>query len=58
MRFSWGAHGGAGSTTAHNQILNIIDTSNSYNEFVMRLNDWAKDRLRNGNLDLPAGLKR
>lgn len=54
----WGIHGGTGSTTAHNQILNIIETSSSYGEFVRRLNDWARDRLKNGILDLPEGLRR
>lgn len=51
----WGIHGGVGSTTAHNEILNIIDTSNNYDEFLVRLNKWANDRLENGIMDLPEG---
>lgn len=53
----WGIHGGLGSTTAHNQILKIIDNASSYDEFVRVLNEWAKNRLPNGILDLPNGLR-
>lgn len=53
-----GIHGGKGSTTAHNQIIRIIDTSSSYEEFVTRLNNWANDRLVNGVQGLPEGLRR
>ncbi|MFV0394857.1 MAG: hypothetical protein ACK5LC_10755 [Coprobacillaceae bacterium] len=54
----WGIHGGTGSTTAHNQILGIIDEAVSYDEFVYMLNEWAIDRLPNGILGLPEGLRR
>ena len=43
-----GVHGGLGSTKAHNELLAIIDTSNDYNTFVRRLNNWANYRLRVG----------
>src|SRR5690606_10394477 len=33
-----GRHGGPGSTTAHNEILDIIDSSGSKDEFRRRLN--------------------
>jgi uncharacterized protein YukE len=53
-----GVHGGEGSTVAHNQILRIIDTSKDYDTFVKRLNHWAEDRLENGKMGLPEGLRR
>lgn len=53
-----GIHGGEGSTTAHNQILRIIDTSVDYETFVRRLNNWAKDRLKNGKMGLPEEVRR
>ncbi|MGK9232718.1 RHS domain-containing protein [Inquilinus limosus] len=53
-----GRHGGLGSTTAHNEILEIIDSSLDYDNFVRRLQNWADYRLPNGNVDLPPGLQR
>ena len=53
-----GFHGGTGSTTAHNQILRLINEATSYEEFVYMLNEWAVDRLPNGVIDLPEGLRR
>lgn len=53
-----GIHGGTGSTASHNQLLYIIDSSSNYDEFVKRLNNWANDRLKNGIMDLPEGLRR
>nr|WP_253260856.1 RHS repeat-associated core domain-containing protein [Rhodanobacter glycinis] len=50
-------HGRAGSTTAHNEVLDIIDSSTSFEQFKRRLNNWASYRLTNGNDDLPAGLR-
>jgi len=58
FRNPWGIHGGTGSTAAHNQILRIIDTSTGYDQFVVRLNNWASDRLVNGRQGLPEGFRR
>lgn len=52
-----GAHGKLGSTQAHNEILDIIDSSKDYNMFVQKLNNWAKDRLKGGIDALPEGLR-
>ncbi|MED4902859.1 hypothetical protein P9687_17130, partial [Weizmannia sp. CD-2023] len=52
-----GIHGGLGSTKAHNELLEIIDTSNDYNTFVRRLNNWANYRLKGGISSLPEGLR-
>ncbi|MBC6311007.1 hypothetical protein HCJ66_15885 [Listeria sp. FSL L7-1582] len=53
-----GVHGGIGSTTAHNEIIALIDHSSGFEKFVKSLNNWATDRLPNGILDLPEGLRR
>lgn len=53
-----GQHGGLGSTTAHNEIIRLIDTSSSYGEFVSRLQGWAAGRLEGGVRALPPGLRR
>ncbi|PZO75705.1 MAG: hypothetical protein DI629_16775 [Mesorhizobium amorphae] len=50
-------HGGVGSTTAHNELLNIIDNSLNRDQFVRNLNNWADYRLTNGRADLPGGLQ-
>ncbi|WP_172724126.1 MULTISPECIES: DUF4150 domain-containing protein [Neorhizobium] len=50
-------HGGVGSTTAHNELLNIIDNSLSREDFTRQLNNWANYRLTNGVNDLPPGLR-
>ena len=52
-----GWHGGFGSTTAHNELLGIIDSSIDYDMFVRRLNNWANYRLRGGIEALPQGLR-
>ena len=52
-----GVHGGRGSTAAHNELLKIIDTSNDYDTFVRRLNNWANYRLKGGVEALPEGLQ-
>jgi hypothetical protein len=52
-----GRHGGKGSTTAHNELLDIIDTSPDYATFRRRLQNWATYRLPNGVNDLPDGLR-
>ncbi|KAA0566638.1 hypothetical protein F0342_00895 [Bacillus sp. CH30_1T] len=53
-----GRHGRRGSTKAHNEILKIIDTAPDYESFVKRLNEWASNRMKNGVMDLPEGLRR
>jgi len=50
-----GKHGGPGSTTAHNEILDLIDNSKNYDEFKNKLVDWAEDRLEGGKDALPNG---
>jgi hypothetical protein len=52
-----GRHGGKGSTAAHNEILDIIDTSSNYEVFKRRLQNWASYRLDGGTDALPIGLK-
>jgi hypothetical protein len=52
-----GRHGGRGSTTAHNELLEIIDTSLDYETFLRRLHNWATYRLPNGVDGLPSGLR-
>jgi len=53
-----GRHGRRGSTKAHNEILKIIDSASDYESFVKGLNDWAENRMKNGIMDLPEGLRR
>ncbi|MED3871862.1 T7SS effector LXG polymorphic toxin [Priestia megaterium] len=52
-----GIHGGLGSTKAHNELLEIIDTSNDYSTFIRRLNNWSHYRLEGGISSLPKGLR-
>lgn len=52
-----GIHGGRGSTIAHNELIKIIDTSNDFETFVRRLNNWANYRLEGGINALPEGLR-
>ncbi|MBL9014319.1 MAG: hypothetical protein JNL83_09085 [Myxococcales bacterium] len=51
-----GGHGLEGSTTAHNELLAIIDSSQSYGDFVRRLQNWAHYRLEGGAERLPGRL--
>ena len=53
-----GIHGGDGSTTAHNELLDIIDSSKDYDMFKRRLQNWANYRLEGGAVALPGDLKR
>lgn len=53
----FGIHGGRGSTIAHNELLAIIDSSNDYDTFLRRLNNWANYRLKGGVDVLPIGLQ-
>jgi len=53
-----GIHYGIHATMTHNQLLNLIDNASSFEEYVQALNAWARDRLPNGPLDLPEGLRR
>ncbi|MDY5912263.1 MAG: T7SS effector LXG polymorphic toxin [Inconstantimicrobium porci] len=52
-----GKHGQLGSTTAHNELLGIIDSSIDYDMFTRRLNNWANYRLKGGVDALPEGLR-
>lgn len=52
-----GKHGGKGSTKAHNELLKIIDTSEDYDMFKRRLQNWADYRFEGGSDALPSGLK-
>jgi hypothetical protein len=52
-----GKHGGKGSTTAHNELLDIIDSSTDYDMFKRRLQNWANYRFDGGVDALPNGLK-
>ena len=46
-----GRHGRIGSTTAHNEILDIIDSSLNYEDFERRLRTWADYRLPEIEID-------
>ena len=52
-----GKHGGKGSTKAHNELLQIIDTSKDYDMFIRRLQNWADYRFEGGSDALPDGIK-
>ncbi|MBI3836667.1 MAG: hypothetical protein HY288_01870, partial [Planctomycetia bacterium] len=52
-----GGHKGEGSTTTHNQIKKIIDSSPDFATFKTRLQKWANDRLEGGAGALPPGLR-
>lgn len=52
-----GKHGGKGSTKAHNELLEIIDSSIDYDMFKRRLQNWANYRFEGGAEALPNGLK-
>lgn len=43
-----GIHGGKGSTKAHNELLEAIDSPLDYNTFKRRLRNWANYRLEGG----------
>lgn len=52
-----GRHGGTGSTTAHNELLDVVDTSLDYEQYLRRLQNWANYRLEGGTEALPSGLQ-
>lgn len=52
-----GKHGAKGSTKAHNELLEVIDSSTDYDMFRRRLQNWANYRLDGGIDALPDGLK-
>ena len=56
-------HAGAGSTTMHNQLSRMIESSGSFSEFLEKLNNWADDVLYAGKgvpgrMKLPSELQR
>jgi hypothetical protein len=51
-----GAHGGLNSTTMHNEIIAIADSSSDFATFLSRLRAWAERRLEGGAQALPPGL--
>ena len=52
-----GKHGGKGSTEVHNELLEFIDTSNTYSGYKSKLRKWAEMRLKGGKNSLPPGLR-
>ncbi|KQS93006.1 hypothetical protein [Chryseobacterium sp. Leaf394] len=50
-----GVHGGLGSTTAHNEILELIDSSKDFKSFKKKLINWSNRRLEGGAESLPKG---
>jgi len=52
-----GSHGRKGSTTAHNELIGIIDSSPDFETFKRRLQNWANYRLEGGAEALPEGLR-
>jgi hypothetical protein len=52
-----GRHGGKGSTSAHNEVFELIDKANSFAEYKALLRDWASRRLKGGVDSLPEGLR-
>lgn len=52
-----GRHGGMLSTTAHNELLRIVDDAPDYATFVTKLRTWANQRIVGGAGALPAGLR-
>ncbi|WP_426344486.1 LysM peptidoglycan-binding domain-containing protein [Pseudoduganella sp. R-32] len=50
-------HGGEGSTTAHNEIINEVKASTNFMDYKMKLQTWADRRLLGGRNALPEGLK-
>lgn len=45
-----GKHGDIGSTTTHNELLKIIDSSLDYSTFKRRLKNWAHYRKSGRNV--------
>ena len=52
-----GKHGAKGSTIAHNELLRLVDSAGSYQDFVQNLQSWASTRLKGGTSALPPGLR-
>jgi len=47
-----------GSWTLHNQLDELFDSAKTYDDFLIKLNNWADQRLTKGRLDLPPILQR
>jgi hypothetical protein len=52
-----GRHGGNLSGRFHNALIEVIDQSTDYRDFVSRLQQFAREWLPNGPADLPPGLR-
>lgn len=52
-----GKHGQLGSTSAHNELLGIIDSFGDYDMFTRRLNRLGQYRLKGGVDALPEGFR-
>lgn len=52
-----GRHGGPGSSTAHNELFDLIDRARNFNEYKTLLQGWANRRLPGGAASLPPGLR-
>jgi filamentous hemagglutinin len=50
-------HGGEGSTTAHNEMIDLVNSSSNFTEYKFRLQIWADKRLLGGRSALPEGLR-
>lgn len=51
------SHGGTGSTKAHNELIKLIEESNSFAQYKAKLQIWADNRLVGGRDALPEGLR-
>ncbi|ALU88768.1 filamentous hemagglutinin outer membrane protein [Herbaspirillum rubrisubalbicans M1] len=51
------AHGGEGSTTAHNEMIDLVNSSSNFTEYKLKLQVWADKRLVGGRSALPEGLR-
>lgn len=50
-------HGTRGGKIAHNELLRLIDSAESYDSYVNALNTWADTKLPGGRAALPSGLQ-
>jgi YD repeat-containing protein len=50
-------HGETGSGTAHNEIIDLVDSARNFDEYRTSLQNWADRRLLGGRSSLPPGLR-